>query len=61
MNQAIAIGLDLVNNIFQVHGVDAGGAISTRRSTPGAERYTLDGVRYCGPLVQRMKRRRSRR
>ncbi len=61
MNQAIAIGLDLANNIFQVHGVDAGDAISTRQSTLGVERYTLDGVRYCGPLVQRMKRRRSRR
>ncbi len=27
MNEAITIGLDLAKNVFQVHGVDAGGAV----------------------------------
>ncbi len=31
MNQVITIGLDLAKNVFQVHGVDAEGAVIFRR------------------------------
>ena len=31
MNEGITIGVDLAKNVFQVHGVDAGGAVIVRR------------------------------
>lgn len=31
MNHPITIGLDLAKNVFQVHGVDAGGSVIVRR------------------------------
>ncbi len=31
MNEVITIGVDLAKNVFQVHGVDADGAVSFRR------------------------------
>ncbi len=31
MNEAITIGVDLAKNVFQVHGVDAEGAVVFRR------------------------------
>jgi transposase len=31
MNEVITIGLDLAKNVFQVHGVDAGGAVVIRK------------------------------
>jgi len=31
MNEVITIGVDLVKNVFQVHGVDAEGGVIIRR------------------------------
>ena len=31
MNEVITIGVDLAKNVFQVHGVDAGGSVIVRR------------------------------
>jgi len=31
MNEVITIGVDLAKNVFQVHGVDAEGAVLVRR------------------------------
>ncbi len=31
MNEVITIGVDLAKNVFQVHGVDAEGAVVVRR------------------------------
>ena len=31
MNEVITIGVDLAKNVFQVHGVDADGAVVVRR------------------------------
>ena len=31
MNEVITIGVVLAKNVFQIHGVDAGGAVIVRR------------------------------
>ncbi len=39
MESAVTIGLDLGKSVFQVHGVDAGGAVVVQRDIPAdAER-----------------------
>jgi transposase len=37
MDEISTIGLDIAKNVFQVHGVDAGGAVVVRRQLRRAE------------------------
>ena len=37
MKEAITIGLDIAKNVFQVHGVDAPGAVVVRRQLRRAD------------------------
>ncbi len=37
MNEVITIGVDLAKNVFQVHGVDAEGAVVVRRQLRRAQ------------------------
>ena len=37
MNEVITIGIDLAKNVFQVHGVDAAGAVAVRRQLRRAQ------------------------
>lgn len=56
MGQVSTIGLDLAKNVFQVHGIDAAGQVSVRRSLRRAEVLSffaklapcLVGMEACG-------------
>lgn len=41
MNEAITIGVDLAKNVFQVHGVDADGAVVVRRQLRRSQMLTF--------------------
>ena len=42
MNEVITIAVDLTKNVFQVHGVDAEGAVHRIRSRPTSEAEMSD-------------------
>jgi transposase len=56
MNQVVAIGLDIAKSVFQVHGVDADGAVVLRRrltrsrmlSFSAKQAPCLIGLEACG-------------
>lgn len=43
MNEAITIGIDLAKNVFQVHGIDADGAVVIRRQLRRSQMLTFFG------------------
>ncbi len=49
MNQVITIGLDLAKNVFQAHGVDAGGAVVPFTSYDDMAAHYADEIRKVQP------------
>ncbi len=45
MNEVITIGVDLAKNVFQVHGVDAEGAVVVRRQLRRGQASAYGGPR----------------